>query len=132
METSAYSHDAQKYMSSDFNRMEILETVASLRDDVCSMSTNIREVLSENLKLKEEVNRLKARQDTHKGRTAKSEAQRLKDELNQLVQMHDACSTGRNKRQQIARPTMPPKTDDFQSSSMMKKMMMMMMMNELV
>ena len=106
---------------------------APKKDD---QQTRVDEILlklnTENAKLKKEVSRLQMRQDVSKSKTAQSEAKRLKQELDQLMQMHSLVSNKKNKQQETSRPAPLSGNEMVQGSSMMKKMMMFMMMSELI
>lgn len=105
---------------SQINRAELLETVVTLRKEVRSMASDIQEVISENERLKDEVERL---QGNRPGMDPMAEAHRIKEELDQLVRLHEAVTHNRR------RPVEPPRRES--SSSWMKKMMMFMMLSEL-
>jgi len=107
---------------------EILETVASLRKDVVTMSSNIREVLKENAELKEELGKLRG--GRRSGEHWLSEAQRIRAEVDQLLQMHTAAGGGRSQGRR--RAPQPVDTGRGESPAWLKKMMMFMMLSEMV
>ncbi len=111
------------------DRVELLKTVVTLRKEVRSMASDIKSVINENDMLKDKVERL---QGQRKGRDHLSEAQRIKQEIDQLVQMHEAASLGRVKPAESVRPQPASVEAPASSSSMLKKMMMFMMISELV
>ena len=116
-------------VSEEFDRVELLKLVTSLRRDVRSMQSDIQEVLTENETLKKEVDRLRGRR---KKEHRLSEMQQLKQEIDQLMHSHEAASSGRNRRYETP-PTREPLNGNgsSRSASWMKKMMMFMMINEM-
>lgn len=110
------------------DREDLLRTVVSLHDDVCSMTSDIREVLSENSKLKKEVDRLRGRQG---GKQRLSEINRIRDDVDRLVHLYEAASVGRARPRQATRREEPDESHPPDRSSWMKKMMLFMMMAEM-
>ena len=80
----------------DLERLELLRTVAHLKQDVRSMTDDIRAVLSENEKLKREVSSLRG--GSRQG-SAFNDVHRMKGEIDDLIRMHEAASMGRNRVQ---------------------------------
>lgn len=113
----------------DLERLELLKTVAHLKQDVRSMTDDIRAVLSENEKLKREVNSLRGGSRPDRGF---GDVHRMKSEIDELIRMHEAASMGRNRVQSSTRRPSYPVAAPDPSSQWMKKMMMFMMINELV
>lgn len=114
----------------DIDRIELLETVASLRKDVCTMSSDIKEILAENVKLKNEVTRLQSRQANPQ--TPISRAKNVKSDIDRLMQLHSLLSSRKSESLEESRPSFPPRNEVSHDSSFAKKMMMFMMMSELV
>jgi hypothetical protein len=154
MEAQTRCHENVRRLPNEISRTELLEIVGSLRQEVQSVSSDIRVVLKENKKLKDEVERLQGRgQDGQRfsdegeqrfpdeGEQRFSDARRVRRELEELMRMHEAAS-GRGKRRQATRSeatrsgaTRSGPSNGDQSSdkgAWMKKMMMFMMISELV
>ncbi len=111
---------------------ELLRTVDSLRQDILSMSTDIRDILNENDKLQREVDHLK---ESHQENDCVSAAQRVRGEVDELIRMHEAATVGTPK----PRPTPRQNKSAIDTSrgagagtDWMKKMMMFMMMAEMI
>jgi regulator of replication initiation timing len=112
------------------DNIELLKTVDSLRQDILSMSTDIRDVLSENENLHREIDQLKERR---RGNGRISEAQRIKSEVDDLIRMHEATSSGKDRSRRIPRKKVQVvEGERINGSEWMKKMMMFMMMAEMV
>jgi hypothetical protein len=128
MQVAAFRREVNRETSDELEREEFVRSMASLREDVCSMSTDIRQVLSENMALRQEVGRLKARRESGQ---STSELRRLKRQLDRLIEAHESASApgGGRGRRHTERPSGwedPPK-----GGSWMNKMMMFMMLSEL-
>lgn len=113
----------------DLDRTEILNSVASLRRELNAMATDIRSVISENVRLRDELEEI--RDHRHSARPV-SEVHRIKSEIDQLIQMHETVSAGRSRppRDSYRQPANGNGSED--KSAWMKKMMMFMMMAELM
>jgi len=107
--------------ASQLDRAELLKTVVTLRQEVRSMASDIQVVIDENEKLKDEVERL---QGERRGGDQLAEARRIKEELDQLVKMHETATSGRRRAPEPARR-------ESSSSAWMKKMMMFMMLADM-
>jgi len=129
MHAHANQRDADRDLSDDADREEILATVASLRHDVSSMASEIREVLRENAELKEKLSRAKG---SRSGEQWISEAQRIQREVDQLVRLHEAASAARPRRRPAPRRDAAEREGRGESQAWMKKMMMFMMLADMV
>jgi hypothetical protein len=128
MQVTAFRREVGPETSDEIDREEFLESVASLRQDVSSMSTDIRQVLSENMALRQEVGRLRARRPAEH---PNSELRRLKRQLDQLIELHDSAAPSGD-RPRNRRPVRRSRVDDRpRESSLLTKMMMFMMLSEL-
>jgi regulator of replication initiation timing len=129
MQARAYCHEVESDVAGNLDRDDLLKTVASLRNDVCSVTADIREVLSENMKLKKEVDKLRGR---HNGKQKFSEIHRIKDDVDRLVRMYETASIRQARPRQETQREVSDENVSADRSSWMKKMMMFMMMTELV
>lgn len=127
MHAHANHSEADRGFSDEPDREEILATVASLRRDVSSMASEIREVLRENAQLKAQLDRSKG---PRSGEQWISEAQRIQREVDQLVRLHEAASASRPRRRPAPRRDERDSRDG--SQAWMKKMMMFMMLADMV
>jgi regulator of replication initiation timing len=111
-------------MPREIDRAELLEIIGSLRQEVQSVSGDVRVVLEENRRLKDELDRLRERR---RGEDRFSEVRQIREELDHLVRMHEAATSGRSRQREPARS----ESGSSDKSAWMKKMMMFMMMAEL-
>lgn len=121
-------YEGHNNFRSEFDRIDLLNSVISLREDFNSMATDLKEVLRENMKLKAEVDRLHESKSKQK---SVSDLRRLKMELDQLLHLHESSSPGNGRFNQAAKYESSYR-DPSTNSSWFKKMMMFMMMSELV
>jgi len=129
MKTQDYCHATKNSAPNDVDRAELLKTIMALRQDVNSVATDVQVVLRENAQLKERMQELRAQ---GKGNKWVSEAQRVRQECDQWVRMHDAAAGGRTRIPEMPRRESPARSAPADTNSWMKKMMMVMMMAELV
>jgi hypothetical protein len=116
----------------ELDRMDLIKTVHSLRRDVQNMYTDIREVLEENEKLHQEVEKLREHGSVRKENPV-SNVHRVKQEVDELIRMHEMASSGRGRAKSDYRGSSRRPTENRGGDSdFMKKMMMFMMMAEMV
>lgn len=120
----------------ELDRVELLKTVHSLRRDVQMMYTDIREVLKENEKLHREVEKLRENSyepNYEREDSTVSNAHRVKQEVDELIRLHEMASSGRGRSRNDHRGNSRRTTEGRGGDSdFMKKMMMFMMMAEMV
>lgn len=113
----------------DLDRVDILEAVTSLREELNLVANDIRSVISENTRLRRELEEFRGNRER---RQRVSEVHRIKDEIDELIRLHEAVS-GERSRPREERPLYLANgcgCDD--RSAWMKKMFMMMMMADLM
>jgi hypothetical protein len=128
MQVAAFRRDAGQRSPDRLDREEFIRSMASLREDVSSMSTDVRQVLDENVELKQELRRLKARRRSQR---SNSELRRLKQQLDQLIDLHEsALDSDRGRGRELCER--PERVGIARTNgSWMTKMMMFMMLSEL-
>jgi hypothetical protein len=129
MYAEAYREYTDERHEEELDRVDILEAVASLRDELNLVASDIRSVISENARLRQQ---LEGARSTRQRDPRVSEVHRIKDEIDQLIRMHEAVS-GERPRAREERPVhhsggcgCGDKSDRF------KKMFMMMMMADML
>lgn len=134
MHSQNFGYYAKTNNEGELDNIELLKTVASLRRDFLSMSTDIREVLKENEKLQREVDRLKEHQrESVGGSRGLSEVHRVKSEVDELIRLHEMASRGKARAERRpVREQQPVDREQGSHSEWFKKMMMVMMMAEMV
>ncbi len=137
MHAEAYEIHHEQY-GEELDCEDVLGAVASLRDELSLVANDMRAVISENARLRQELQSLRSRRETEqfRGRRERtprvSEVHHIRDEIDQLVHLHEAAS-GERARGYEERPVRRPHNcgcDD--EAARMKKMFMMMMMADLV
>ena len=115
-------------------RKELVDTIVSLRQDLYSMASDIKEVLKENAKLKTELHQAQERPPVNQ---SISEMQRMKQEIDDLMQLHQLASfNSKRSRRPSTRPVARSRygydSSEQDRGAWIKKMMMFMMMAELI
>ena len=133
MRTQPFHDEAGMYGMDEADRAELLRNVLSLRQDLKAVTANVREVIGENTKLKEEIERLRDfRERPSANARGASKAKAFKEEIDQLLGVYDMVSS-RSTRTRRAEPSEHSHgNDSFNNSSWMKKMMMFMLLAEVV
>ena len=129
MHKHAYEPDTDNDIPEDTDRVDLLDAVGSLRQDVRSMESYLREVIEEKEMLKDEVERLRGDGEEN---SWMSEAQKVRQEVDQLVRLYDATASGETGRRRAPRRTPSHQDSSPRQAPWMKKMMMFMMMAEMV
>ena len=129
MEAQAYYTKKNYNRLEEMNRAELLDHVVSLREDVTSVAAEVRLVLDENKKLKAEVDRLRGYDKKEK---PVANVNRMKQEIDELIRLHEAASSARTGRPEDTMRDIRPSAEVDAGSAWMKKMMMFMMLSEMV
>ncbi len=138
MHAEAYREYPHEQYEEELDRTDVLDAVASLREELSLVASDMRAVISENARLRQQLEGLRGRRAAEQYRGAPertqrvSEVHRIKDEIDQLIHLHESAS-GERTRGYDERPVHRPHTcgcDD--KAARMKKMFMMMMMADLV
>lgn len=125
MQAQARIDERVRPVGQELDRAELLQIVSSLRAEVRTMADDVRDVLVENASLREQVERNAERRA---GGGRYSEVARIREELDEMIRMHDRASARRAPR---CRPAPEPERRASGSHSMLKTMMMCMMLAEL-
>jgi hypothetical protein len=106
---------------------EILEAVGALREYMRSMDDQVKELLAERNRLAAEVDRLSGQPGEP---TWKAGAERVTDELDQLVRLYESTSRRRTRARSSA--PAPGAACGSDSGAWMKKMFMLLMLSDMV
>ena len=107
----------------------VLHSVASLREELNAMAADIRSVLSENARLKSELDEIRER---GAGKQSLSEAYRMRDEIDRLLRLHESVSSVRPRLDEERSRQRSAGYGGDDRNAWMKKMMMFMMMSDLM
>ncbi len=125
----AHEPGAESHIHDDIDRGDLLDAVGSLRQDVRSMKSYLRDVIDEKERLKNEVERLRGDRE-HKSWL--SEAQKVRQEVDHLVRLYDATASGETGRRKAPRRGPSQENSSPDQAPWMKKMMMFIMLAEMV
>jgi hypothetical protein len=128
MQAGAFREVANDRYEEDLDRVDILEAVASLRHELNLVANDIRSVISENARLRQELDGMRSPRERA---PRVSEVHRIKDEIDHLIRMHEAVSGERSRARQERPVQRSGGCECEERSERMKKMFMMMMMAEL-
>lgn len=129
MHAQAYDADIGSQVHDDADQVDLLDAVGSLRQDVRSMESYLREVIEEKKRLEDEVERLRGDSEQ---KSWMSEAQKVRQEVDELVRLYDATPSGERGRRKAPRRAPALENTSPDQAPWMKKMMMFMMLTEMV